>query len=133
MFYLNLVHQYEQMYANDFELVGNRIQCYTNAVAFVVDTLARNDFISDSSSSDLAYSYVQDCYNQEQDYLNLLLSGMIESPTLYNFDGMNKLFEGTELCQTLAASEELNYISCTQVMDGILNDGLTQSLFYILR
>ena len=133
MFYLNLVHQYEQMYANDFELVGNRIQCYTNAVAFVVDTLARNDFISDSSSSDLAYSYVQDCYNQEQDYLNLLLSGMTESPTLYNFDGMNKLFEGTELCQTLAASEGLNFISCTKVMDGILNDGLTQSLFYILR
>jgi hypothetical protein len=49
-YYLTLVHQYEKTYKDLFQILGNRIQCYSNLASYVIDTLARDEYISNNST-----------------------------------------------------------------------------------
>jgi hypothetical protein len=40
-YYLYQVHEFERHYSKDYQIYGRRIQCYTNAVSYVMDTLSR--------------------------------------------------------------------------------------------
>lgn len=57
-YYLNLVHQYERMYSDNYELIGERIQCYTNVAAYSIDTLARNDNITFDEYTNAAEHFI---------------------------------------------------------------------------
>jgi hypothetical protein len=86
------------MYADKYELLGDRMQCYTNVVSYVVDTLARNDYINDSSTANLAHSYIDHCFNQEEKYKQLLLDDKTKYADLDNFLDLNSQFEGSRIC-----------------------------------
>jgi hypothetical protein len=57
-YYLNLVHSYERVFADDYFLIGGRIQCYTNAVSYSIETLARGKALNFSGSDNSAQDYL---------------------------------------------------------------------------
>jgi hypothetical protein len=58
-FYLSLIHQHEQIYLSHYTLIGKRIQCYTNVVSYLTDTLSRNSNITlRGVTDDAAWHYL---------------------------------------------------------------------------
>ena len=146
-FYLNLIHQHEQVYLDHYSLIGRRIQCYTNVQSYLVDSLARNSNMTlpVEKTTNAAVYYLQDCLEQEHSYKQLLLDGLTVYSNLDTFNAMNDRYEGNNMCRTLADlaptlpanGVRINNITmerCEEVMQGILiNGGLTETLYYVLR
>jgi hypothetical protein len=61
-YYLNLVHEYERVFADNYFLIGSRLQCYTNAISYSIETLARGKALNFSGMNNSAQDYLDQCY-----------------------------------------------------------------------
>ena len=94
-------------------------------------------------STDAAWFYLQDCYKQEQDFKQLMLDGLTKFSSMDTFNDLNSKYEEDRMCDTLAEpfdrtdgirARNITLDKCQTVLKGILvNGGLTETLFYILK
>ena len=69
-----------------------------------MDTLARNTHISiDQVTDNAAWYYVQQCYQQEQDYKQLMLDGLTVDKTISMFNNLNSEYEAESMCSTVSS------------------------------
>ena len=58
--------------------------------------------LMDKSSTNAAWHYLEDCYDQEQQYKQLLLDGLTIYSNMDTFNDLNDKYEGNRMCDTLS-------------------------------
>ena len=72
----------------------------------MTETLARNQRISiPGVSTNVAWQYLQECYQTEEEYKQMIIDGKTKYALLDNFNTIEEKLIGKEICKTLSSLE----------------------------
>lgn len=72
-YYLSFIHENEKYFSDIYKLYGERINCYSFAQTYTLETLSRGERINIGDINDVAQYQIERCFDLEKQYLDLLV------------------------------------------------------------